>query len=70
MLSGEAQNRDEVLDELRTAHANGLLSADTLRMIEGAIAVSDQQVADAMLPRAQIVAIDVEAPMTEVIATV
>ncbi|MDP1697981.1 MAG: transporter associated domain-containing protein [Xanthomonadaceae bacterium] len=70
MLSGEAQNREDVLDELRTAQSNGLLSADTLRMIEGAIAVSDQQVSDAMLPRAQIVAIDVDAPMDEVIATV
>lgn len=70
MLSGEAQNREDVLDELRTAHNNGLLSADTLRMIEGAIAVSDQQVSDAMLPRAQIVAIDVDAPMADVIATV
>jgi magnesium and cobalt transporter len=70
MLSGEAQNREDVLDELRTAQSNGLLSADTLRMIEGAIAVSDQQVSDAMLPRAQIVAIDVDAPMAEVIATV
>jgi magnesium and cobalt transporter len=70
MLSGEARNREDLLEELRTAHANGLLSADTLKMIEGAIAVSDQQVSDVMLPRAQIVAIDVDAPMPEVIATV
>jgi magnesium and cobalt transporter len=70
MLSGEARNREDLLDELRTAHANGLLSADTLKMIEGAIAVSDQQVSDVMLPRAQIVAIDVDAPMPDVIATV
>lgn len=70
MLSGEARNREDLLDELRTAQSNGLLSADTLKMIEGAIAVSDQQVSDVMLPRTQIVAIDIEAPMSEVIATV
>lgn len=70
MLSGEARNREDLLDELRTAQSNGLLSAETLKMIEGAIAVSDQQVADVMLPRTQIVAIDVDAPMQEVIRTV
>jgi len=70
MLSGEARNREDLLDELRTAQGNGLLSADTLKMIEGAIAVSDQQVGDVMLPRTQIVFIDIDAPMPEVIATV
>jgi magnesium and cobalt transporter len=56
-LSGEPRNRDELLEELRTAQANGLVSTDTLAMMEGAIAVSDKQVADVMVPRARMVTI-------------
>jgi hypothetical protein len=32
-LSGEPRNREELLEELRAAHENGLLPADTLAMI-------------------------------------
>jgi len=69
-FSGEATSREELLAELRAAQANGLLSADTLAMIEGAIAVSDQQVGDVMVPRAQMVSIPVDAPMPEVLTLV
>ena len=59
-LSGEPRNREELLDELRAAHANGLLSADTLGMIEGAIGFSDLTVADVMVPRSQMVSLAAE----------
>ena len=36
-LSGEPQNREELIEELRHAQANGLMSNDTLSMVEGAI---------------------------------
>ena len=65
-LSGEPRNREELLDELRAAQANGLLAADTLSMIEGAITFSDLTVADVMVPRAQMVSISVEARFLDV----
>jgi magnesium and cobalt transporter len=68
-LSGEPRNREELIEELRSAKANGLLAADTLAMIEGAINVSDLTVADVMVPRAQMVAIDIEAPYSDVVRT-
>ena len=40
LFSGEPRNREELIDELRTAQANGLLSADTLPMLEGALRVT------------------------------
>lgn len=70
MLSGEARNRDELLNELRTAKDNGLLSADTLAMIEGAIDVSNQQAGDVMVPRSQMVTIAVDASLAEIVAIV
>ena len=51
-LSGEPQSREELIEELRHAQANGLLSNDTLSMIEGAIKVAELTVADVMVPRA------------------
>ena len=69
-FSGEVRSREELIAELRAAQANGLLSPDTLAMIEGAIAVSDQQVGDVMVPRAQMVSVPADAPMEEVLALV
>jgi len=69
-LSGEPRNIEELLEELRSAHVNGLLSTDTLSMLEGAIQVADLQVRDVMVPRAQMVALPLEAPLQEILATV
>jgi magnesium and cobalt transporter len=69
-LSGEPRNREELIEALQSAQAKGLLSLDTLKMIEGAIAVSEQEVGDVMVPRAQMVSIDIEAPLDEVRRTV
>jgi magnesium and cobalt transporter len=69
-LSGEPRNREELLEELRNAQANGLMTPDTLSMMEGAIAVSDQMVADVMVPRAQMVTVPVEASLPQVLRIV
>ncbi|HEY0505097.1 MAG TPA: magnesium/cobalt efflux protein, partial [Lysobacter sp.] len=50
-LSGEPSTREDLVELLRDAQADGLIAADTLRMMEGAIAVSDLTVGDVMIPR-------------------
>jgi len=70
LFSGEPRNRKELLDELRTAQTNGLLSADTLPMLEGVLKVTELSVDDVMVPRVQIVMIDVDAPLSDIIAAV
>ena len=70
MFSGEPRNRSELLEELRAAQTNGLLSVDTLTMVEGAIKVTELSVDDVMVPRAQIVMLAAESPLTEILATV
>jgi len=70
LFAGEARNRDELLDELRTAQANGLLAADTFTMVEGAIKVTELSVDDVMVPRAQIVALAADATLPEILAAV
>jgi magnesium and cobalt transporter len=69
-LSGEPRNREELLDELRQAQANGLLSQDTLAMIEGALAVPDKRVGDVMVRRAQMVTLPLDAEIAQVMRIV
>ena len=60
-ISGEPSTRDDLVELLRDTHADGLIAADTLRMMEGAIAVSDMTVGDVMVPRAQMIALSADA---------
>lgn len=56
-LSGEPQDRDDLIDVLRDAERRRLFDAEVLDMLEGALAVGDLQVRDIMVPRAQMVAV-------------
>ncbi|MDQ3618009.1 MAG: CBS domain-containing protein [Pseudomonadota bacterium] len=60
-LSGEPTTREDLVEILRDAQADGLIAADTLTMMEGAITVSDLTVGDVMIPRSQVVALPAEA---------
>lgn len=70
LVSGEPRNIDELLEELREAQANGLLSNDTLSMVEGAIEVADLTVSDVMLPRGQMTCLAADAPLDAIVRTV
>jgi magnesium and cobalt transporter len=70
LVSGEPRNIEELLDELRSAQANGLLSNDTLLMVEGAIEVADLRVRDVMIARTHMVSLPVRAPLGEIVARV
>ncbi|WP_066094923.1 HlyC/CorC family transporter [Xanthomonas massiliensis] len=72
-FSNEPHSRDELVALLRTAQQDGLIAADTLRMMEGAIAISELTVGDVMISRSQMVSLpaeaDLHALMTEVVAS-
>ena len=60
-FSGEPQTRDDLVEILRDASENGLLEPDQLKMLEGALSVSEHQVGDIMVPRSQMVSLPVHA---------
>jgi magnesium and cobalt transporter len=60
-ISGEPSTRDDLVELLRDTHSDGLIEADTLRMMEGALAVSDMTVGDVMVSRSQMVALPADA---------
>src|SRR3979490_2658606 len=55
----EPEDREQLLKLLHSAFERNLLDADALSMIEGALQVSEMQVRDIMVPRAQMDMIDV-----------
>ena len=69
-LSGEPTTREDLVELLRDVQADGLIAADTLSMMEGALAVSDLTVGDVMVPRAQVVALPGSAPLRDLMAQV
>jgi len=56
-FSAEPQDREELLAVLREASERGLLDTEALTMLEGVLEVSDLQVRDIMVPRAQMVCV-------------
>jgi magnesium and cobalt transporter len=58
-LSPEPESREELLELLRAAHDNNLLDADALSMVEGVMQVSEMQVREIMIPRAQMDVVDI-----------
>ncbi len=69
-ISGEPSTRQDLVELLRDTQSDGLIEADTLRMMEGALAVSDMSVGDVMVPRAQMVALPAEAKLLDLMKQV
>ena len=69
-FSNEPHTRDELVATLQTAQQDGLIAADTLRMMEGAISVAELTVGDVMIPRSHMVSLPVECPFIELMKQV
>lgn len=52
-LSGEPQDREDLLAQLREAGERGVVDAEALLMLEGVLEVAELQVRDIMVPRGQ-----------------
>ncbi|MCD7098913.1 transporter associated domain-containing protein [Stenotrophomonas sp. MMGLT7] len=69
-FSNEPHSRDELVALLRTAQQDGLIAADTLRMMEGSISISELTVGDVMVSRSQMVSLAAEADLHELMTQV
>jgi magnesium and cobalt transporter len=66
-LSPEPDNREELLELLHAAYERNLLDADALAMIEGVMQVSEMQVREIMIPRAQMDVVDISDPHEKIL---
>jgi len=70
VLSGEPQDREQLIDVLRDSEKRNLVDAQALAMIEGVLQVSEMQVRDIMVPRAQMVVVNSDSDPDDFIASV
>jgi len=65
VFSSEPRDREELKELINESHEKGILDGEAVAMIEGALAVSEMQVRDAMVPRSHMVVIPLEIPLDE-----
>jgi len=70
LILREPEDRESLERLLHSAYERNLLDADALSMIEGALSVSEMQVRDIMIPRAQMDLIDINQPVESFIPQV
>jgi magnesium and cobalt transporter len=70
LILREPGDREQLAHLLRSAYSRNLLDADALSIIEGALTVSEMQVRDIMIPRAQVDFIDIHEPVESFIPQV
>ena len=69
-FAAEPQDRQQLLEILREARTRGLLDADALQMLEGVLEVANLHVRDIMVPRAQMVFVRRDDPVSRILPTV
>ncbi|WP_299786749.1 CNNM family magnesium/cobalt transport protein CorC [uncultured Shewanella sp.] len=70
LFQGEPQSRDDLVDVIHDAEQREVISEDTREMIKGVLEVTDLRVRDIMIPRAQIVALQIDNTVSELLSTV
>lgn len=69
-LLREPQDREQLVTLLRDAEQRNLLDAQALAMIEGVLEISEMQVREIMVPRAQMVVVEYDSPPKEFLPVV
>ncbi len=69
-FSGGPKNREDLYVILQEAHKNDIIDSDALHMIKGAIKVSEIQVRQVMIPRAQMKVIPKDADIEAILSII
>ncbi|GAA5219207.1 CNNM family magnesium/cobalt transport protein CorC [Corallincola platygyrae] len=70
LFKEEPQNREDLVQVIQHAQENNLIDQDSRQMLEGVLEVSDLRVRDIMIPRAQMVTIEISQPLDELLPLV
>lgn len=70
LLSREPQDREQLMEILQSAEEREIMSAEMLGMIERILQVSEMQVRDVMVPKAQMITIQKNHTMNEILPIV
>ena len=69
-LQGELKDREQLMVVLNEALKNNIIDQDAFGMIDGALQVADMQVRDIMLPRSQMIVLEMDSSEEELMDTV
>lgn len=70
ILQGELKDREQLMVVLNEAQKNNVIDHEAFNMIDGALQVAEMQVRDIMIPRSQMIMLDMESKDDELLATV
>ena len=70
VLHLDPQNKSQLIEMLREAQIRKLIDAETLAMLEGALAFAELKVRDIMLPKKQMICIEQKAQLADIIPIV
>jgi magnesium and cobalt transporter len=69
-LQGELKDREQLMVVLNEAHKNNVIDHEAFSMIDGALQVAEMQVRDIMLPRSQMIVLEMDLTEEELMNTV
>lgn len=67
VLQGELKDRQQLTVALNEAHKNNVIDHEAFNMIDGALQVAEMQARDIMIPRSQMVVLEMDAPGSELL---
>ena len=67
MFQGEPQSKKELVEVIEDAQHRELIDSDTQKMIQGVLGVSELKVRDIMIPRSQMITLNVDKPLAELL---
>ncbi len=70
LITGEPQDREDLLEILKEAKKKRLLDADAFSMIQGVLRVSEARARDVMVPRAQMTVVSRDAELKDIFPVV
>ena len=70
LLSKQPNNEQELIRLLNLASARDLFDTNTLKMLEGVLAIAKMQVKDIMIPRPQMISLDYDQPAEKLLAII
>ena len=70
VLQGELKDREQLTIALNEAHKNNVIDHEAFSMIDGALQVAEMQVRDIMIPRSQMIVLEMASSEEELLNTV
>ncbi|ATC94100.1 magnesium and cobalt transporter [Pseudoalteromonas tunicata] len=67
MFQGEPQNREELVEVIMDAQERDVIDPETKKMMKGVLGVSQLKVRDIMIPRSQMITLDIEQSLSELL---